>query len=385
MVIGHTYIAPINRDKWKAFAQRYPDTEVQVIIPNVWHDTLFTLKAEGCDDDNLPNCRFISLPIFKSGNEVLYGYYPWGLIKALRSFKPDVIYVEQGESAFSYMQTIMLAKIFCPRARCAFFTWINWVPQVSLKYKLIWRFVERLNRWASSGAIVGNQDAEILLRKKGFHQPIKVLPQLGVEAVDRTIVPARKSSSFDEVSPDYKTVAFIGRMVPEKGIHLLLQAFSKLAHRFPEWRLLFVGGGSDKELLKAEVTRLGLADQVLFRDSVSHHEVFSLLASVDILTLPSYDTPLWREQFGHVIIEAMVCSVPVIGSTGGEIPHVISDAGVIAEQNNLQSLIECLSKLMDNENLRSEIGKKGYERVMRYYTHEKIAEQTYTFLRSLIS
>lgn len=383
LVIGHTYIAPINRDKWKVFARQFPADEVQVIIPTEWHDTLFTLYAGDCAPDNLPNCRFTPLAAQRAGNEVLYGYKLTELIKILRSFKPDVIYVEQGDNSWSYLQTIFCAKLFAHRARLAFFTWINWVPQVSFKYRLIWRWVERINRWFSAGAIVGNHDALLLLRRKGFTQPITVLPQLGVETIDNQMIPAYKLDSF-ETDEQTRYVAFIGRLVPEKGIYLLLEAMAELAPQFPSWRLLMVGRGPERDRFKEAIKQHRLTDRVVFKDSVSHHEVFSLLKSVDILALPSYDTPEWREQFGHIIIEAMVCGIPVIGSTGGEIQHVIADAGLIAEQNNLKSLIECLSKLMNNENLRKEIGKKGYERVMHHYTHEKIAEQTHTFLRSLI-
>ena len=78
---------------------------------------------------------------------------------------------------------------------------------------------------------------------------------------------------------------------------------------------------------------------------------------------------MWREQFGHVLIEAMACGVPVIGSTGGQIPNVIDDAGLIFEQKNIENLTNCLKKLMKNQDLRKGLGQKGYERFKKNYSN----------------
>ena len=53
------------------------------------------------------------------------------------------------------------------------------------------------------------------------------------------------------------------------------------------------------------------------------------LRALDALVLPSESTPLWKEQFGHVLIEAMACGVPVVGSDSGAIPEVIGEAGLL--------------------------------------------------------
>jgi glycosyltransferase involved in cell wall biosynthesis len=77
-----------------------------------------------------------------------------------------------------------------------------------------------------------------------------------------------------------------------------------------------------------------------------------------------------------VLIEAMACKIPVVGSTGGEIPHVISDAGLVFEQKNEINLCEKLGELMRDGELRKSFGEKGYERVMELYSHEAIALAT---------
>jgi glycosyltransferase involved in cell wall biosynthesis len=77
-----------------------------------------------------------------------------------------------------------------------------------------------------------------------------------------------------------------------------------------------------------------------------------------------------------VLIEAMACKVPVLGSTGGEIPHVIADAGLVFEQKNEADLREKLGLLMQDNGLPKLLGEKGYKRVMKLYSHEAIARAT---------
>ena len=368
LVVGHAYLVPLNQDKWIAFADLHPEVEVQVIFPHRWPDVLCTL--EGIVSKPRSNCTFTPLQAFKVGNEVRYGFYPAALISLLSRFAPDKIYVEQGDNAFSYFQIISFAKIWAPRAKFAFFSWVNWKPIWSLKYKIMWKWLERLNLACSQGAILGNHDAQKLLKEKGFKSTTMVLPQLGVD-----LEPVTK-----EVRACKKRIYFVGRLAEEKGIFLLYQAFVNLQPRYPDWTLHFVGTGPAEQRLKNSAMH---NSSVVFHGSVAHSEVFNLLKEASIFALPSYDTPLWREQFGHVLIEAMALSVPVIGTNGGEIAQVIGDAGLVAEQNDTVSLQRCLDLLMNNELLRKDFGQRGYKRVESNFTHHVIAEKTYQFLNNL--
>jgi len=405
LVISHTYIAPINRDKWKTVAILYPNDEIKVVFPLVWPTHLFIHKAQNIENDNLQNCEFIALDTFKAGNEVLYGYRVKPLYRLLKGFGPDIIHVEQGDNAFSYFQVIFLKKLLwlkefisvgrsptTPRwlrragplhppkkrrsvyTKFIFFTWVNWQANFSLKYRLIWRWLEKFNLAHSSGAIVGNGDAQKILHAKNFTKPIQVFPQLGVNQDVFKPNPTKKST---------KTIGFLGRLVPEKGVLLLLQVFLELKKTFPEWNLLIVGRGPEQEALEHFVRQNKIQD-VMFAPPVSHYEMANLINTIDILVLPSYDTPDWKEQFGHILIEAMACAVPVIGSSAGEIPNVIQDAGLIFEQKNHQALLDSLKTLMQDESVRKVFGQKGLERVTKHYCHEAIAQATHKFWEEIL-
>lgn len=376
LVVGHAYIAPINREKWIAFARQFPQDDVTVIIPTTWPDVMFTLTA-GDTSADCPNLTFKALPARRAGNEVTYGYRLRDLFTVLKAVRPDVLYVEQGDNAFSYLQTLIVGKLINPRLTTCFFSWVNWKHQFGWKYRFLWRFVERFNLWMSHRAIVGNHEAEKILREKGFVRPVMVLPQLGM---DMTFIPAKK-----ERTEEQKKLCFIGRFVEEKGVLLLLDAFTELAEKYPHWNLFFVGSGPSQSTLQERVKERSLSDRVIFTGSLSHEKVINFLADADCMVLPSFDVPSWKEQFGHVLVEAMALGVPVIGSTGGAIPWVIGSAGLVVDQRDVQSLKKGLEIMISDGSLRAKYSLLGRERVKSFFTHDVIAIKTRNFLHESLT
>jgi glycosyltransferase involved in cell wall biosynthesis len=106
---------------------------------------------------------------------------------------------------------------------------------------------------------------------------------------------------------------------------------------------------------------------------------------IDVLVLPSRTTPVWKEQFGRVLAEAMACHVPVIGSNSGAIPEVIGDAGLIFPEGDVTALANCLRQLINSPDLRHDLAQRGYNRVITNYTQEHIALQTVAFYQQLMT
>jgi L-malate glycosyltransferase len=382
LVVSHTYITPINRKKWQIFASLYPNIYINILFPKQWGTTLFYHKAESdFSKFDLPNCKFISMKTFKSGNEVLYWYDVKQLFSLMKELKPDIIHVEQGDNALSYAQCIVFSKLLRLKSKNVFFTWINWRQKFSLKYKIFWTWIEKINLKNSSGAFVGNVDASEILRAKGFNRKICVLPQLGV---DTKIFRPAKAQNAEIPIKDVKTVAFVGRFVNEKGIFLLLDAFDAICAKYADWNLVYLGQGPYKIELEKQINVKGLQAQVIIQNIVSHDQVAKFIQSIDIMVLPSYDTDDWREQFGHVLIEAMACKVPIIGSDAGEIPNVILGVALVFKQKNTLSLQQALCLLMSDADLRVKLGAKGYDRVVEKYSHQAIAHKTYDFWIDII-
>ncbi|MBS1988041.1 glycosyltransferase family 4 protein [Candidatus Dependentiae bacterium] len=380
LIISHTYISAINRDKWKVLAQRHPDITLTVVFPTQWENILFSydIKQPELDQEKMSNCSFLAIPAYNIGNEVRYCYHTKKLLTLLKDCKPDLVHVEQGATALSFAQVILCCKFLRLKPRFTFFTWINWRPQKSLGDLVFWNFVRRWNLRNVHGGFTGNHDAAKILQEDGFTKPICVLPQLGISLKKfHPAPPTEKNNS--------KRIGYVGRLVPEKGVHLLLKAFDQVSRSHPDWELVFVGRGPEQAMLHESIHDLGLSKRVTIINPVPHEEVANLMRSFSLFVLPPCDTPGWKEQFGHVLIEAMACGIPILASNAGEIPNVVGDAGIIFEQKNLEDLTQKLAHLIKDSALRETLAQAGLKRVEKFYSHEAIADATYNFWKTINS
>ena len=370
LVVGHAYLAHINRKKWEAYAGVFPEDEVVVVTPSFWSDALFDVVLTDVPQP-VQGVTYRHLGVQHAGNELLYRYAWSDIWRVMKESSPDLLLVEQGLSAFSYFQWICVALLQRRSMPRLFFTWINWRHSWGWKFKYFWWPIEWFNRHFSSAAIVGNPEAEALLREDGFTAPVLVSPQLGVSPL-----PQVKQSCKEKK----KRIGFVGRLTREKGVESLLHAFAQLASQHEDWELWFVGSGSLQERLRIEVELQKLSQSVVFTGSVNHEKALELVESFEILVLPSLDVATWREQFGHVLIEAMAAGVVVVGSDAGAIPWVIGDAGLIFRQNCIEQLRDVLSRLLRSDVERLLYAQRGRQRVDELYTHECIARTIGNFL-----
>ena len=169
-------------------------------------------------------------------------------------------------------------------------------------------------------------------------------------------------------------IGYAGRFVEEKGVDILLAAAASLDG---DWRVDLIGSGPAQARLIDLARSLGITDRVRFLPWVSSAQIADVYRSFDVLVLPSRSKPNWIEQFGRVLVEAMACGVPVVGSTCGEIPNVIGDAGLIFPEGDADALREHLQCLHDQPALRAELAQRGRQRVLDHFTQAQIARRTY--------
>jgi glycosyltransferase involved in cell wall biosynthesis len=369
LVISHTYITRIGREKWRAL-QREHGVELRIIVPRIWKDYLFTLRYADQPDEELD---MRALPVCFSGKEAAHAYRT--LSFGMRSFRPDVLHVEEGTDALSYFQALRCKALFAPRAKTVFFTWMNFEKTLRFPFE----HIERHNLRHSDAAICGNRDARDILLKKGFHNPIHVLPLLGIDPA--LFRPDPQPALRASLKLEGVVVGFIGRFVPEKGVLDLVEAASRL--RVP-YTLLLVGGGAQEEEIRRAAAARGISDRLRFAGSVPHADIPRYLNAMDVLVLPSYTVPHWKEQFGQVLVQAMCCEIPVLGSTHAEIPHVIGDAGMTFPERDADALAARLEELVTSADLRAEYGAKGRRHVLANYTNSIIAAKTLDIYRSLL-
>ena len=156
-------------------------------------------------------------------------------------------------------------------------------------------------------------------------------------------------------------VAFVGRLVSDKGADLLLHAVSRL----PTSRGLtfsIIGDGPERSVLEALVCDFRLKDVVRFTGPLSPHEVAWELQRHKIMVVPS----LWKEPFGIVALEGMACGCAVLVANGGGLPQAIGRAGRAFERGSVESLVENMSDLLNSPLLREELAKLAIPHLKRH-------------------
>jgi glycosyltransferase involved in cell wall biosynthesis len=175
-------------------------------------------------------------------------------------------------------------------------------------------------------------------------------------------------------------IGFAGRLVDLKGGDLLLRALPLL----PKYcEVAMIGEGERKRDWMRLAQELGIADRVHWEPSVLHEQMPSVLQRLDILVLPSRTGRLWKEQFGRVLIEAMACGVVVVGSTSGEIPLVIEDAGEIFPEGDIRALATVLGSLASNQARREVLAQKGLAKIHSKFCIEAVVPLYKSFFKSL--
>ncbi|HND52412.1 MAG TPA: glycosyltransferase, partial [Pirellulaceae bacterium] len=116
---------------------------------------------------------------------------------------------------------------------------------------------------------------------------------------------------------DRRLILWVGRMVPVKGLDILLAACSQLKERVPDFQLLLVGDGPLRASLEAEVRQRGLTDHVRFIGSVDHDRLGPWFRAADLTVLPSRS-----EGIPNVLLESLACGTPFVASAVGGVPEI---------------------------------------------------------------
>ena len=330
--------------------------ELTVLVPPAWHDRRGRQEAKPVHTQGY---TYRTVPIRFNGNFHLH-YYPT-LARELDALRPDVLHMD--EEPYNLATWLALRAAAARRVPATFFTWQN----LDRRYPFPFSRFEQDNYRRAPIAIAGNQDAAGVLRAKGYAGTIAVIPQFGVDPAIFT------PADTEPGSPSSFRIGYAGGLLPEKGLDDLLRACATLDGA---WELTLAGEGEAQPALAALTGELGIGDRVRFAGRAESTVMPAFYRSLDAVVLPSRTTPGWKEQFGRVLVEAMACRVPVVGSDSGEIPHVIGDAGLIFPEGDVATLARHLRALMDDPSLRQRLGAAGRQRVLARFTMARIAAET---------
>ena len=358
---------------------RLPGVELTAIVPSEWHDRRGQVRLERA---HVAGYEMIAAPLRLNGQYHLHFYPTLG--RLLQQLRPDILHMDEEPYNLATWHALRLGEAV--GARSLFFTWQN----LNRRYPWPFRAFEIANYRRAADAIAGNRAAIDVLRARGYRGPGAVIPQFGVDTEifrPRTTDDRRQTSTGQTPSPvvgrpSSFVIGYAGALIPEKGVDLLLRACAGL--RDAGWRLAIAGDGPERTQLGALAGTLGIGDRVDFLGQRTSTQMPDVYPAFDALVLPSLTRPNWKEQFGRVLIEAMACGVPVIGSDSGEIPNVIGDAGLIFPEGDMVALRDSIAHLLADPEQRARYAEAGRQRVLAEFTQAQIAAATVRVYREIL-
>jgi glycosyltransferase involved in cell wall biosynthesis len=332
LVVSHPAVLPVNQLVYAELAER--GWQVDLIVPDRWGHEYGEITPTP-----LPALAggYHPLPVVLSGREQRH-VYRIRLGRVLRQLRPDVLFLEQEPFSVSALQWGLAAE----RAGIPF--------GVQADENLDRRLPAPVRAWRSwvlghAAFVAARSDrAAELVRQWGATGDVRLIPH---HVPEWPVTERSASKSF--------RVGYAGRLVEEKGLDVLVGAVRRLG---TGTELVVAGAGPLREWLEAE--DLGGA-RLELRSGLDHSAMSDAYASMDVLVLPSRTTKTWAEQFGRVLIEALWCGVPVVGSDSGEIPWVIetTGGGCVVPEGDADALASALAELRDDPVRRRDLAARG--------------------------
>jgi glycosyltransferase involved in cell wall biosynthesis len=367
LVVDHNAVEPVNQELYRLLSES-GDIRVRVIIPSRWHDNY--AMRQGNKGRFPGGCEVVPVPVFFSTRTHRLIYR--GLERQVGEFAPDVLFMNSEPENF---QTYECARIVRrhPRVKLVFSTWrnIDYADGIfPYKASFLHNWIEKKVLAVAAHGIAFNESAAPIFKRLGFDDITFIPPELDT----RVFTPGAGSAARPF------TVGYAGRLEPLKGVDDLIQAVAGLPDSI---RLRIVGSGSWTALLQRKGEVEGVASRIDWIPPVRRSAMPGEYHRMDVLVLPSRTGKFWKEQFGRVLVEAMACGVPVVGSDSGEIPGVIGDAGLIYREGDVKGLRGELARLREDGRLRKALAGKGLARVSERYEIRRVVPMYRNLLMAL--
>lgn len=282
----------------------------------------------------------------------LFAYGPLALARALRRDRSvDVLDIHEEPASLAAFEVWSIARLVGLRAPFCLYCAQN----IEKRYPPPFRWIERFLLRRAAAVHTCNEEAGRILRRKGFAGIVRNLG-LGVD-VDRFHPDPAPPPAAGARAGDGLRIGYVGRLEAHKGVDVLVAALALV----PEASLAVIGDGPERPAIEAMVAERGLAGRVGIRGFLDHDDLPAFYRSIDVLAVPSLETPGWIEQFGRVAVEAMASGRPVVASASGSLVEVVGDAGVLVPPGDAAALAEALRSLAP-AGTRSRLAELAVER-----------------------
>lgn len=274
--------------------------------------------------------------------------YIWRLAMGLRRLAPDVLHMHSDTAMFYGTLAAMVAKV-----RTRICTEHDGVFPRSRRVRMANRF---LLKHLTQAVAVSGTVKELWCQEDGIDRSRVLVVPNGVPDIF-TARPAREEGGSGSL-----TFGYLGRLSPEKGVDVLIEAFARACDRLARARLAIVGDGTERSSLEAMARMLGIQTRVDFLGV--RHDVATMLAGMDVFVLPSR-----REGLPMAILEAMSMGLPVIATAVGGVPEAICDGvnGLLAPPDDPSAIADAMVRIALDAPLRQSLSKQSRQVFLERY------------------
>lgn len=280
-------------------------------------------------------------------------FYVTDVAQAIDRIDPAIAFIEAEPTAIPTFQWGRALK----RAGVPF--GVQAAENLRRSYPLPARLIRDWCMRSASFVVARSPTAATLIQERAPSLPAPVVPHH---------VPEWSASAERRGTAKAFTVGYAGRLVPEKGLDTLVEAVSSM----PDARLQLVGDGPLRGELERQA-RSGAPIEIL--SDVTHEQMPQAYAEFDVLALPSRTTATWVEQFGRVLVEALWCGVPIVGSDSGEIPWVVESTGggLVFREDDVADLRRAIEQMRSDETAREAFAERGRASVRERFSVPAVA------------
>ena len=260
------------------------------------------------------------------------------------------------------------------------YLWSDIVFQTNIELRSLWPliFIRRplvvgLQTWIRKTD--GRRGLTQLIKKSVLHLSSTVVAcsdAVRVDSIESALVIGNpyndKIFYRRKVIKEKNSIIFLGRLVSDKGVDLLLDACALLPHT--SFRITIVGSGPEDSRLRQITYEKNLSGFVTFLGSLQGSDLATTLSTHEIMVVPSR----WREPFGIVALEGLACGCVVVASSGGGLADAVGDAGIIFERNSPTDLSSKLQFLIDRPDLQEILRSKAASHISSF-TSELICKK----------
>ncbi|MEA1977410.1 MAG: glycosyltransferase [Chloroflexota bacterium] len=301
---------------------------------------------------------------------------------ALRGVKPALIHSQHpiwmGDLAVSFARDLNIPLVFTFHTQYEKYVQ-QYTPIAPKLAGLITEEVIKRYLWNCEHVVVPTESVrEMLAKNYGIERGVSVVPTPVDLVKFQDIQPEKVRARFGLEGKE--VLLFVGRLAREKGLDMLLRAFTLIREQRPEVRLLLLGRGPYEDALKAKLAKLGFKELVILAGAVPHEEVPGYYTAADLFVFPST-----TETQGLVIIEAMAAGLPVVAVRAPGAVDVLTEGGGVLTENKPEAFAREVVGILADSGRQKELSEQARRAVERYSISDATARMLNAYETALDS